>query len=724
MQCSTSALKIVIVAILIVAADGPVSAGGKHALLIGISNYGSFYPNLTEEQRLFPDLDCEADVRSIQAALVHTFHFDPGPAAGQITELTTPSQTTHYAIIAALQHLVDITKPGDIIYIHYSGHGDQIPDPTEPSGYDSALVPCNYLTPQPDKKTEASANEIAGKTVLSYINKLHEKGAAQIVLSFDCCHSASAARGAATRSRARGISEEQYLVWYENGYPEYQPAASQSAAELPAGAAQDDLTGAGYIVFSACRNTDRAWETDNQPVMGRLSYCLAKVLGQATPQTTFRQAFNQIYAMFHAQFPDQEPQLDGSDPDAPLLGGQAVIPPASFELLVDKTGNYTLNQGSLQDMSVGSLFALYPQTDPVFKAGTEIADGQVTAVTPTLSTLKLTWKKSGLQPSDLLAARAVESRHDYATPPLTFDTDSLHRELPDQAEAILARLTDRITGLAMVTTTPPSVGQTWDIGIARVASSDGKNGPEEVDVIRPATGTVIATLAPANGSLSDQLYSALQKEARYRYACGLGVNQVGLNRTFHLNIRIVPTDINGNAIPTSQSISSETTDRRPVIPLNSYFTIQAQNSGPRPLHVAILDLESSGEISEVWPPSDTLAQDNILTPTTANQWKTLWATGTGNTRQPAVFLADTPDSDEMYKAIGTVAAAKEGDPDEYVDFSALTSRGTSRGPANPFSDLFGPAVDSGVRGPKSIPPIDPGAWTATTLPFQVVTMNK
>ena len=707
-------------------------AGHRHALLIGISDY-----HVVHAAGPFPDLDCATDVKEIEAALVHTFRFDPDPAAGQVVTLTTPAQTRRAAILAAFQHLVDVTQPGDIVYVHYSGHGDQVRDPHEPTGLDSAIVPCDYQIPAPADKTEATSGEIAGRTILGFIHQLQAKHPAQIVFVFDSCHSASAARGIQPANvKTRGLSMSEYADWCRlhpaavSRGPRMLVRAGGGGAVVPApvadadpaapgGPGQTDLSGAGYVVISACRNTDCALETDSYPPMGRLSACLARVLTQATPQTTYRQVFDQVYAQFHQKYPDQYPQLDGSDPDAPLLGGDAVPPPASIRVLVDAGNHVTLDAGSLQGMTVGSEFAVFAPGDTTLTPGAQIADAVISAVTPTSATLTLTRKNAGVGPQSLLAAHAVETAHDYDTPPLHLDAAALRALLPAaQADAVLARLTDRTTGLGMVTTAPPPAGTPYDVTVARVPQP-GARGAAPLDLVRVASGTPIAPLDPSQSDLPGQVYTALQREARYRYACGLGTGQGGLNPAYRLNVRVVPTDAAGNPLPAATQPAGAVGSGRPVIPVDGHFIIQVQNLSRRPLHVAILNLNGDGSIDEQWPAPGTTAQDNIIAPTAPGAWRTLWVDSGVGTTVPAVYQATSADPDEILKAIGTLAATREGGEDEYVDFTPLVTRGASRGPDSPFSDLFGPAVDAGTRGMTMTTPVPAGTWTAATLPFAV-----
>ena len=699
---------------------GQANPPHRHALLIGISNYAAFHRQDTAP--LFPDLNCSEDLIRIQAALVKTFQFDPSPAKGEIVVLKTPAQTTRRAILDALDRLAAGTKSGDIVYIHYSGHGSRLPDATKPDGYETTIVPADYKNDQ--------SNEITGRELRAELAKLKANHPAQIVFSFDCCHSGTATRGSA---KMRGLSDVQYVTWYKKWHKGVAPPAPRvpdGPGSPPADPIMADLQGSGYVILSACANDQSAFEiTDNGKDMGRLSYVLAQVLSQAGPHTTYQQIYDQVRTQFIQKFGDQSPQLDG-DPNSFLLGGTARETPAFTLVTVTTPGHYKLDAGSLQGMTVGSKFALYDKDASELSSGKMLAEAKITALDLTSADLSLIRGgkprpkegqagakegQTGTFETHFSGGYAVELRHHYDSPPLTLDAVSVQQAVPTLAEAILAKLTDPAQGLKLVRTTLLP-GEKPDVSLTR--TEHNVRGTAELDLVRGDTGYVLGPLDETK-DLPTQIYNALQREARYRYAVGLGQNQAGLNRDYHVALRLVPADVkrdgDGHLVfDHNESFGHQGFNGKPgpdnsVLHVGDYFTIEVQNTGATPLFFTILDLGSDGDISQPWPSPGDAAQANILLPTDPNQWIKLWR-GSDKT-QPALYHATSADSNEIYKAIAT---------DQYVSFKALRSRGTDRGPESPFSDLFGPSVDSGVRGTSNADPVDPGSWTTVAYPFQVL----
>jgi hypothetical protein len=698
--CHLRLVLLILMALVAGGVSARASAGPtrKWALLIGISSYSALshaVPHHAEEASpLFPDLNCDEDLVRIQAALVKTFQFEPAASAGDIVVLDKPEETTRTAILDALDRLISRTGHGDIVYVHYSGHGSLIPDPARPDGYETTIVPSDYKDDQ--------TNEITGRELGAKLAALRKKGPAQVVFSFDCCHSGTPTRGTA---RVRGLSAAQYAAWSAEWHQGSAFSLPNQMGVLTTGRLLPEHAGTGYVVLSACANEEAAYETEDRGKwLGRFSYVLSEVLSQAGPQTTYQQIYDQIRARFAQKFADQIPQIDG-DPNSYLLGGAAVEAPPSILVIATAAGRYRLDAGSLQGMTVGSEFAVYDEAAADLAPDRVLATAKITALDLTSADLELTGKhKPDLTSEDFQGAHAIETAHYYAAPPLTLDADSVRTAAPGQAAAILARLTGPAYGFRLVRITPRP-GENADIKLAR--TTDSALGTGVLDLVRGDTGATIVALTDS-GDLPDQIYQALQKEARYRYVVGLGLNQAGLNRSCHIELRIVPAaadrDDNGHRVfgrdlPWSAARTLHVGD---------YFTIEALNMSHRPLFMTVLDLAGNGGISQAWPSPSESAQTNIIMPTEPGRWVKFWS-GPDTTR-PVLFIAKSADQHEILKAVAT---------DRYVSFRALDVRGPDRTLNDPLGGLFASVFDDGTRGSTTTYSVDPSAWTAATYLFQV-----
>jgi hypothetical protein len=131
----------------------PALAAEKYALLIGI---GKYLPG----QR-FPDLQGPPnDVDAISKLLVADYGFQPA----NITSLLD-AKASRAGILDALDQIVAKARPGDFVFIYYSGHGTSPQDPawkqTLPIDADAgALVPADFRQGTP---AEVSARLVVGR---------------------------------------------------------------------------------------------------------------------------------------------------------------------------------------------------------------------------------------------------------------------------------------------------------------------------------------------------------------------------------------------------------------------------------------------------------------------------------------------------------------------------------------------------------------------------------
>ncbi len=122
---------------------------------------------------------CVNDVVDMGNTLVKYFDFDP-----QKIRVLTDGKATTKAMRREMTNLVDGAKEGDVLLIHYSGHGSNVPDQNgdESDGKDEILCPTdlNWGDPFLDDWIRTTFDQLPKKVNLSVI--------------FDCCHSGTATR--------------------------------------------------------------------------------------------------------------------------------------------------------------------------------------------------------------------------------------------------------------------------------------------------------------------------------------------------------------------------------------------------------------------------------------------------------------------------------------------------------------------------------------------------
>ncbi|MBK6433775.1 caspase family protein [Candidatus Amarolinea dominans] len=117
---------------------------------------------------------------------------------------------TYRNMVMAFKQVTAMARPGDQVYIHYSGHGGRTitayPEIKGPTGVDEGLVPLDIGDP--------NAQYLRDIELHTLIQNLVDKGVVLTVV-FDCCHSGGATRALTQGSngaRARGIGKTDMTV--------------------------------------------------------------------------------------------------------------------------------------------------------------------------------------------------------------------------------------------------------------------------------------------------------------------------------------------------------------------------------------------------------------------------------------------------------------------------------------------------------------------------------
>lgn len=104
----------------------------KRGVLIGCN-----YPGTTAELK-----GCINDVRRMHRCLLDRYGFAAEHIAVLVdTDEDPQAQPTGRNIRAALSDLVASAEAGDVLFVHYSGHGTRLPAEDDDTGYDECIVP-------------------------------------------------------------------------------------------------------------------------------------------------------------------------------------------------------------------------------------------------------------------------------------------------------------------------------------------------------------------------------------------------------------------------------------------------------------------------------------------------------------------------------------------------------------------------------------------------------
>lgn len=237
----------------------PAGARQKRALVIGIGNY--------PESSGWSIINGHRDVNLITGMLEQN-----GFERGNIATLID-GQAVKSAVTDAFKALVSNADPGDTVYIHFSGHGQQVTDidGDEEDGLDEAIIPYDAAISY-GLAGYKGEKHILDDDLNGWLDRIKDavgpKGELMVIL--DACHSGDATRGSgSTRISVRGTADVFSLS---------DPSGEQPAGKSPTKSPSDRKT-LDWICLSACKSYQSNYEyKSDDGYYGRLSWALSRVL--------------------------------------------------------------------------------------------------------------------------------------------------------------------------------------------------------------------------------------------------------------------------------------------------------------------------------------------------------------------------------------------------------------------------------------------------------------
>jgi hypothetical protein len=338
----------------------------KHALIIAIGAY--------ERSTGWNSLSSANDEPMLRAALIAR-----GFSEKNIRSYVDGALDRQAIIDAFRKDLIEKVKPGDVVFFHFSGHGQQIldDDGDEADGLDEALVPYNaplnfYIkSPTTGRPVEYDGSlhlrdDDLGELLTELRTRLGAKG--NLMVSIDACHSGTATRGGITRGAAEPNVPKDWKG----------PAAGTVKEEYGLGENTKDSELAPMISFfgSSAHESNKEYSMDGKG-MGSLSFALSKVLTEADQKVSYRALFDQVKTQMAGIVPYQTPQLEGAA-DQVIFGG-ALLPKTEYITVKEwvDAKRVKVNAGILQNLTAGSIVAFYPPDTRNMNTVNPLAVGKV-----------------------------------------------------------------------------------------------------------------------------------------------------------------------------------------------------------------------------------------------------------------------------------------------------------------------------------------------------------
>lgn len=646
----------------------------KRALLIGVSNYER--PVGKEAHQSWWNLNSHNDVEQIRRVITgKRFGFDDVRILTDFDDSGAPvkGKTTAASILAALNKLASDTAAGDVVYIHYSGHGMPVPDDDgdEPDGFDESLVPSDYKS-----KRDGSGN-LRDDEIGKALDAIAARKPESLTVTIDSCFSGNATRGG--QHVARG-----------DDYP------GEAAPGRPTGAEASGLLRPGLkalevvTVLSAGRSDQVVWE-DGARKIGIFTAAWIQELEGAEPGTSYRQIYNGVAGRVAAETRNiQEPQIEGWQ-DRQLFTGVDIQPaPKSYEIEATARG-ITMKAGQVHGVTDGTIVALYAAGTEDPEAAEPVARAKVMKASFGSSTLALEPGADGgtLSPSKLKDCMAFIESINYAEHRILVDLAPLQTTAPGRA------LAEKLDAIAIVDPAATARGKTeaaaYDIRTCFAGSCpDDAMPPEKTArgslLLQRYDGSFLGVIPPEAGDAAAAAKELIEREARSRLIIrlrnDLPASKVGVD------LRIVRAAVEGDEIVRGEEL----------VPLNGGYRLRpgdiiafdVRNRGVRNAWVTLIDIyedENGPWARPVWPQPRMGRDENIIR--ADGKWHPV----------PGVVIEITPvRGNEIFKAVATA---------EWMDLvtaldPAVTTRGPEKGSrggiaGHPLAQLLTSAT-SGTRG--------------------------
>ncbi len=278
------------------------------------------------------------------------------------------ADATKEGILTAIANLRAKIQPGDIVVIHYSGHGQQIfdDDGDELDSKDESLVPYDALVRYTSyyKGENHIRDDELGMIIADFRNTLGKDG--QLLITLDSCHSGSASRG----GKARG-GEATFAP------PGWSPGSSSRTAG--SGLIEDvelNDNPSPFVMFSGASADELNYEYEGY---GSLSFSFLKAMNELGTDFTYRQLFSSISATMNVISPNQTPVMEG-DVDYKLFNGEYVNQQPYFSInSISASDLISINGGKLQRLFEGTSVHVLPAGSIEVAENEIITSGKITS---------------------------------------------------------------------------------------------------------------------------------------------------------------------------------------------------------------------------------------------------------------------------------------------------------------------------------------------------------
>lgn len=493
------------------------------------------------------------------------------------------AMATRAGILDAIKALQAKIKPGDIVVIHYSGHGQQIFDDNgeEIDDKDESIVPYDALVRFIPNKYEGQnhiRDDELSSIITTFRNTLGSSG--QLLMLLDSCHSGSATRG----GKARG-GEATFAPpgWKANSSNNNKGSGLLEPVKAGPNAAP-------FVMLSGAAADELNYEYEGY---GSLSFAFSKAMNDLGSDVTYRKLFSAISANMNVISPNQTPTAEG-DLDYKLFGGEYVKQQPYYPITkISKADIIKINAGKLQSLFDGTTVNILPSGTSRVSVDEIVAKGTITRAGYNGSVIKLDKPLDTTNERSLWVFVDQPAYGDLALK-ICFDKSVKDKSVRNGVEGFL---TENNLGSLV-------------------------NKMEESDVILSNNGGVYALNATkgieafheSDASGGEDVLEDIKKKL-YNYAQGNYLKNLSLkNYDYEFEFKLLPIeydmemDLPGELMPEDTFL-----DDRGKFMVNTstdHVVLQVTNKSDRPLYFSIIEINTQGEIAPFMPNYNCTLNDN------------------------------------------------------------------------------------------------------------------
>jgi len=530
----------------------------KYALIIAIGDYPT--------SSGWGDINSAKDAVLIEKTLVYQ-----GFDQKNITTLLD-NKASKKGILKALNELKSKLQEGDIVVIHYSGHGQQIFDDNgdEIDDADEALVPYDALPKYTDKYQGENhiRDDLWGNILNDFRNILKSDG--QLLVLLDSCNSGSTARGYIARGGQPVLAP-----------PSWNPTISEKKGSGLFERIKVRENAAPMVMFSGATADELNYEYQG---IGSLSYAFSRAINELGSDITYRQLFAKITSIMNVIAPKQTPVIEG-DVDYVFLKGEYVQQQPYFEILnIIDSKRIKIQAGTLHQIFENTTVHIVPSGVIKMSEDQVIASGVVSNSEFNESVILLDKPLPDTNTGHYWVFINEPSYGDL-TVKVYIDKTVTDQRVEEKITKYLSEnklgavVNDSLLSDVVLRQSKQVIELNVTSGILHLESFDITNNIEGIENIN---------------------------EALFRYAQGQFLKNVSLKgRDYEFSFRLLPVTYNSTK-DELEELKKETsyyndTGTFTVQPQEDYVVLEVTNTGEKPIYFNILEINSKRDISAFLP---------------------------------------------------------------------------------------------------------------------------